>query len=295
MYSSSAAAPSPKPRPLRGLLLIALLLPALPARPALAHEYWLAPARYDVRPRQPVELGAFAGTGFRGERKPWSSVRCVRFVARAERTLDLTRGAAPGEDVWARFAPADDGGAMLVFESGFIPIELPAAQFDAYLAEEGLHLALAARRRAGTHVAGRERYRRCAKAWLSGRDAARATKPIGLPLEIVPLASPGSGPALRVRVLANGKPLPGARVKSWRSPLGPAGEPRDPAARDSVAIASESATDERGEATVACAAQGEWLVSVVDMRPCRDRAVADWESTWSSLTFARRPAARARR
>lgn len=286
---------SPRFRRLHGLAWIALLLPALPARPALAHEYWLAPARYDVRPQQPVELGAFAGTGFRGERKPWSPVRCVRFVARTTRTLDLARGATPGEEVWARFAPADDGGAMLAFESAFIPIELPGPQFDDYLAEEGLHVAIAARRRAGTHSAGRERYRRCAKAWLSGRDADRATEPVGLPLEIVPQASPGSGPVLRVRVLSNGQPLPGARVKSWRSPLGPAGDPLEASARDSVALAGESVTDARGEATVACAAQGEWLVSVVDMQPCRDRAVADWESTWSSLTFARRPALTSRR
>ncbi len=278
---------SPRFCRLHGLAWIALLLPALPARPAFAHEYWLAPARYDVRPQPPVELGAIAGTGFRGERKPWSPARCVRFVARAERTLDLARGATSGEDVWARFAPADDGGAMLAFESGYIPIELPGPQFDAYLAEEGLRAPLAARRRAGTHGAGRERYRRCAKAWLSGRDADRATEPVGLPLEIVPHALPGSGPALRVRVLLNGQPLPGARVKSWRSPLGPAGDPLDPSARDSVAIAYEVATDARGEVTVPCAAQGEWLVSVVDMQPCRDRAVADWESTWSSLTFAR--------
>src|SRR5947208_15439189 len=82
-------------------LLLALLIAACEAVPAFAHQYWLAPARYDAQARQPVEISAFAGTGFRGEGKPWSPGRCVRFVARTSRLIDLSRGAAPGETTWA--------------------------------------------------------------------------------------------------------------------------------------------------------------------------------------------------
>jgi uncharacterized GH25 family protein len=175
---------------------------------------------------------------------------------------------------------------MLAFESGFTPIELPGAQFNAYLAEEGLDGPIAARRQSGSDP-GRERYRRCAKSWLAGQDAARATAALGLPLEIVPLVLPGTQPILPVRVLWNGRPLSGALVNAWRAPSGAGGVPTDAATRDSIGVVWRGRTDARGEAAVPVAGAGEWLLSVVQMVPCPDRGEADWESTWASLTFQR--------
>src|SRR3989442_7708837 len=207
------------------LTCIALALAAisLAAGPADAHQFWLAPSQYIAPPGRALEIRALAGTGFRGERKPWSPAHCIRFVARTARTLDLTRAASPGDFTWTRFAASDPGGAMLAFESGFTPIELPGPQFNAYLEEEGLAGPLAVRRRDGAEKPGRERYRRCAKSWLAGQDAGRATAALGLPLEIVPLAVPGAETVLRARVLWNGRPLTGALVKAWRAPLGAGG------------------------------------------------------------------------
>jgi len=270
------------------LALAVALAGALWAGRAGAHQYWLAPSRYVVAPHTAVEVSAAAGTGFHGERKPWSPARCVRFVGRATRTLDFARAATVGDLVWARFAPSDDGGAMLAYESNFAQIELPAAEFDAYLEEEGLREPLETRRRAATATPGRERYRRCAKTWLAGRDSKRALQPFGLPLEIVPLRVPGDDPALRVRVLWNGRPLAGALVKAWRSDLARDGASRDPGARDSVGLAWSGPTDARGESAVPLAQAGEWLVSVEHMVPSGDKTEADWESTWASLTFERR-------
>jgi hypothetical protein len=264
--------------------LCLLLLLAI-APPASAHEYWLAPSSHAPRTGEVVEMGALAGTGFRGERKPWSSARCVRLVAHVARTLDLAPLGQSGEIVWARFAPRDGGGAMLAYESSFTSIELPAPEFERYLRLEGLDGPLAARIHGDPDAKGRERYRRCAKAWLAGSDAGRATAPIGMPLEIVPLATPGEAPSLIVRLLWRGRPLTGALLKAWRAPLG-----SDPERRDSVAVAWQARTDARGEARVPAAVTGEWLVAAVHMEPCAERAAADWESTWASLTFARRDA-----
>ena len=267
--------------------LAAALALCLPAGTTLAHEYWLSPSRYDAAPRQVIAIGALAGEEFRGEWKPWSPAHAVRLVARTDRTVDLARGARPGGSPWVSFAPADTGGAMLAFESGWTPIELPAERFDAYLAEEGFAEPLATRRAAGTRTPGRERYRRCAKSWLAGSDPTRATTPIGMPLEIVPLATPGSGASLRVRVLQDGRPLAGAGVRAWRSALGADGMPRDPATREMSPVPTLVPTDDRGEALVPCAEPGEWLLNVVTMQPCPERDIADWQSTWSSLTFKR--------
>src|SRR5262252_417032 len=123
---------NPIPRRAHGRALLALLMCALP-HAAAAHEFWIAPSRYEAVPGATVELSVAAGTGFRGERKPWSPEHAVRFTLRTARTIDLTRAASPGDMVWTRFAPSDDGGAMVAFESDFLPIELPAADFEYYL------------------------------------------------------------------------------------------------------------------------------------------------------------------
>jgi len=263
-------------------LLVALL--AL-ARPVAAHEFWIAPSRYDAVQGSTIELGAVAGTGFRGEKKPWSPDHAVRFTLRTAKPIDLTRGATPGEVTWTRFDPTDGGGAMAAFESDFLPIQLPAAQFDDYLKVEGLDGPLAARQ--GSAAPGRERYRRCAKAWLAGADAARATAVVGMPLELVPESAPGTGPSLRVHVRWQGRPLAGALVKAWRTALASEGAPRAVFERDSVRVAWQGRSDAAGAVTIPVRGPGEWLVSVVHMEPCREREIADWESTWASLTFAR--------
>jgi hypothetical protein len=268
-------------------LAFMVALPVLP-RLATAHEFWIAPSRYAAAPATTIELSAVAGTGFRGERKPWSPDRAVRFVVRTSRAIDLTRTASPGEMTWTRFVPSDVGGALVAFESGYLPIELPAAAFDEYLRAEGLDGPLAARK--GSAAPGRERYRRCAKAWLAGADGARATGPVGLPLELVPASAPGEQSELRLRVLWNGRPLAGALVKAWRTPLAPEATPRPVFERDSVAVAWSGRSDAAGAVTIPVRQEGEWLVSAVHMQPCRhgkQGEQADWESTWTSLTFVR--------
>ena len=262
---------------------VALLLLA---HGAAAHEFWIEPTRYDATKGQGVELSAVAGTGFRGERKPWSPDHAVRLTLRTSRVIDLTRAASPGDMTWTRFAPSDEGGAMVAFESGYLPIELPAADFEYYLKAEGLDAALAARRAEGGLRPGRERYRRCAKAWLAGNDPTRARAPAGLPLELVPDGAPGVGAELRLQVLLEGRPIAGALVKAWRSAL-TSGVPQPVFARDSVNVAWQGRTDSSGHVRVPVLAGGEWLVCTVHMERCPARDQADWQSTWASLTFAR--------
>jgi uncharacterized GH25 family protein len=166
---------------------------------------------------------------------------------------------------------------MLAYDSDFASITLDADRFDTYLAEDGLDDVLASRR-ASERIPGRERYRRCAKVWLAGSEPARATAPVGSPLEIVPLGIPGDAESLTVRVLYQGRPLEHALVHAWRRTSGAFG-PIDPA--------WSARTDARGEVTLDGLSPGEWLIGTVHMLPSRDREAADWESTWASLVFDR--------
>ena len=270
--------------------VLATLLPVLlaaAAGPARAHEYWLAPSAYRAGAGDTVTIGALAGEGFVGERKRFSPGRAVRLLVRAGRELDLKAVARGGDTTWARFAPGDRGGLLFGYESDFATITLDAAAFERYLADEGLDGPLAARRARADTGPGRERYRRCAKSWLAGADARRVTEPLGLPCEIVPLSDPGAGPRLRVKVRFEGEPLAGALLNAWHQPFTSDGRPLDPARRDTVRVAWSGRTDARGEVVVPVDQAGEWLLGVVHMIPSRDLGIADWESNWGSLTFAR--------
>jgi uncharacterized GH25 family protein len=260
---------------------VVAVIAALPCRPAAAHEYWLASSRFQGARGDTVSVGAFVGTGFQGEVKPWTPRRCRRFELRGVRAMDLSRAGVNGEAVWAKLLLPDAGGAVIVYESDFAFIEMESTKFDEYLRAEGLDGPLSARQGAAARP-GRERYARCCKTWITGREPRRLSEPAGLKLEIVPLADPDSVSMLPLRVLFEGRPLPNVLVRSWC-----AGEsPPSPAARDSIAAAGEARTDAAGRAILRCERSGEWLVNAVHMVPCTTPE-ADWESWWTSLTFAR--------
>src|SRR5262249_3000939 len=133
---------------------------------------------------------------------------------------------------------------------------------------------------------GRERYARCAKTWIAGRDPARITRPVGLSLELVPIDDPGTARELKVKLLYRGHPLAEALVRAWNRPLGSGWSPEDPAARESLGPVGETRTGKDGIATIAVDRPGEWLIAAVHMIPSEDRAAADWQSLWASLSFA---------
>src|SRR5262245_40640998 len=205
------------------VILWAVVPMGLAAGTASAHEFWLSPSRYQAGAGDKVSIGAIVGTGFRGDPRPYAAPRSVRFLVAAARAVDLTPAALNGEIPWATFVMPDDQGALVAYQSNFAAIELPAAEFDAYLELEGLAGPRATRAKLGDQAGpGRERYARCAKVWIAGSapaGRARIVAPIGLPIEIVPLADPASVTPLPVRVLWHGKPLEGALVRAWNTSL----------------------------------------------------------------------------
>jgi len=269
-------------------LACAVLAVLVTAAPAGAHEFWLSPSTYRPVAGDVVSVAMVVGTGFRGEVKPYATPRTVRFVLRGARESDMSGLSTNGDPVSARFRVASGEGQLLAYESNFASIELPASDFDAYLRLEGLDGARAARAKLGAAAGpGRERYARCPKAWIGTGAEARATQPVGMTMEIVPLADPTTAGTLPVRVLFRGRPLAGALVRAWNRPLVGGASPSDPAARDSLGPVVQMRTDARGEARLKAAGPGEWMVSAVHMEPSSDRAAADWQSWWASLTFGR--------
>jgi len=261
---------------------------AVHSSPARAHEFWLAPSAYVASVGDTVRVSAFSGMGFRGEARRYAHARGVRFVAvDAERT-DLADSGLEGDSVFASVVARDAGGLLIAYESNAASIELPGAEFDRYLEEDGLDVPLALRRASGVKDGlQRERYARRAKTWVSGPSWRRACTVTGLALELVPLADPGCEQHLSLRVLFRGRPLVGGVVRAWRQPLEPGTVVRGRARRDSVGFVAEARSDKQGVVHLHMAGEGEWLVSCVHMVRSDDVTKSDWQSWWASLTFGR--------
>ena len=283
----SRALRSGRARP-RAVALELLSAAGLAVTPAGAHEFWLEPSSFAPRRSETVTVAARSGVGFQGEARPFRGDRVVRFVAIAGRVLDLSGLGIEEDTVFARVRAPDGGGMMIAYESNAASIELPAADFDAYLEEEGLDGPLSVRRAAGLPAAlGRERYARCAKTWLTGRDAGRARTACGLTLELIPRGAPSRAGTLELELRFGGAPLPGALVRAWRRPLAPGPGARAGMAPDSVGPVMRATTDARGRVRLPVAEPGEWLVSSVHMIADAEGPLAGWRSWWASLTFAR--------
>jgi uncharacterized GH25 family protein len=259
------------------VLLVSLV--ALTAAPALeAHDLWIEPSNFRPAPGERVAVRLRVGQAFRGDPMPRMEQQIERFAAvgpGGEIPLPGVEGTDPAG--WGSL-PAP-GTWILVYDSDHSSVELEGPKFEAYLAEEGLERISRLRAQRGqTAARSREIYSRCAKALLQagGGAAAGYDRVLGLPLELVPGASPTGLPAggeLPVTLLFRGKPLAGALVVAI-----PRGAP-------AAKVSGRTGAD--GKVRLRLDRPGDWLVKAVHMEPAPKESGADWESFWASLSFRR--------
>ena len=253
--------------------------------PAWGHDFWLQPREYWLSPRLVTPLILQVGHGPYRQRSPIPPRRITRFAAVGPGggCLDLRDRLHPGD--------AREDGSLVFPDPGVYVVildtdnraqsHLPAIRFNDYLQVEGLTPALEERQRLHRMDAdGSEIYSRHAKALVrvgSGNQVSSqwVTRPVGLPLEIVPEINPYATPraaALPVRVLYGGQPLPGALVKLTE--LEHDAEPFE-----------THRTDVSGRATFTLPNQGTWLLNVIWTRPLPKTEETDFETVFSSLSF----------
>ena len=249
---------------------------------AAAHDFWLQPRGWQATPGTPLPFLIEVGHG--QYREHWGADR--------SHLLALDDRAHGGKvDVRPLFVPGGGGphltrtflreGLHIVsLISTNAASDLPSIRFNDYIKAEGLTPAIDARARAGTtNSNGRELYSRRAKALIqvgrpSRTDDALATRPIGQTLEIVPLRNPYSlGPdhRLPVRILYEGRPLPGALVKLTSLEF---------EAKPLEIVRSDAG----GRASFNVPPVGSWLVNVIWTKPVVSPQ-ADFLTTFASLTF----------
>jgi uncharacterized GH25 family protein len=263
-------------RTARAFLIFLAFAPAL-----RAHDLWIEPSGFGPAAGRPLSVRLREGKAFRGDPVPRMAERIGRFAAvgpGGEIPLQGAEGTDP-----AGFATLPKPGTwVLVYDSQPAYIELEGPKFEAYLAEEGLERISRLRAQRGqTAARSREIYTKHAKALVTvgNGPAAGFDRVLGLPIELVPQASPAGFPAppaeaeLPVTLLFRGKPLAGALVVAI---------PRDdPKARVSARTGAD------GRVRLRLDRAGDWLVKAVHMEPAPAGGKAEWESFWASLTFRR--------
>jgi hypothetical protein len=242
-----------------------------------------------VSPASVTSMTLQVGHGASRLRSPIPLSRIARFEAfspdggRADLKGRLQLGGASDDGSFILLKP---GANVLVLQTDDrAQTRLPALRFNDYLRAEGLAPALNQRIRLNRMDRdGAENYSRCAKSLVQvgpagGGPQAEVTRPLGLPLEIVPDRSPYAMPratSFPVRVLYMGRPLPGALIKLTHLE------------NDGVPFETHL-TDRAGRATFNMPASGTWLLNVIWTRVQPSSAETDFDTTFSSLSFGFRP------
>jgi uncharacterized GH25 family protein len=250
-----------------------------------AHDFWIQPDQYWLAPQSVVPLTLQVGHGPSRQRSPIPLNRITRFEAIAPNgsAIDLRGDLHPGghsEDGQLRLQ--QPGTYVLVLQTdGRAQSHVAADRFNDYLREEGLTPALEERERDHRmDTDGSESYSRVAKSivqvGLPGEVAETSvTRPLGLPLEIVPERNPYERPrpaSLSVRVLYHGQPLSGALLKL--TDVAQDAEPFE-----------VHLTDRSGRATFAMPMQGMWRLNVIWTQLLPASRETDFETVFSSLSF----------
>jgi hypothetical protein len=179
------------------------------------------------------------------------------------------------------------GSYVLVLQTSYAESTLPGIRFNDYLKQEGLTPALDIRARNRLQEQpGREIYSRRAKALVQVGPATNqpqpwVTRPVGLSLEIVPEVNPyaaGAGQVLPIHVLSDGHPLAGATVMLNNLDF------------DGRPLATVR-TDANGRAVFKTPRTGSWQLNVLWTKPLKGNPKADFDTTFSSLTFGFAPGA----
>ncbi|MES2754410.1 MAG: DUF4198 domain-containing protein [Pseudomonadota bacterium] len=250
---------------------------------AWAHDFWIQPSSFWLAPRAATSVAILVGHGPSRQRWVLRLNRVVAFRSvgpgrvRADHSGTLQQGTyAP--DATVSFAAR--GTHVMAFESTPAFNTLPPERFAEYLRDEGVTPPLVWRERHGATAApGRESYSRRAKALVQvgppGAVQPQVTRPLGMTLEIVPERNPyrpAGGADLPVRVIYEGRALPGALVKltNLRADEKPVETHR---------------TDGAGRAIFQLPRTGEWQLNVVWSKPVTGNPAADFETIFSSLSF----------
>ena len=245
---------------------------------AQAHEFWMQPVKFFLRPGERTNIRFLVGENFMGETWDLKAHKVEKLELHGSAGLkDLLDSIKNDNKANLSIELQEEGTHLLVLQSDNAFSELQGDKFNEYLTEEGLDDVLSHRKKTGTlDKAGKEYYRRYSKLLLqvgSKRDDT-FKKVLGFPIEIIPEVNPYTfkkGDLVRFKILSDGKPTFGVKVRVWNR-------------FENRTTIQPVYPEKNGMIEMRIVNPGPWMVSVVKMVPSKQEG-ADWQSYWSSLTF----------
>lgn len=262
------------------------------AVPSAADDFWLVPDIFRLAVGDTLVLRGQTSSRFPTSRVAVTPDRIVRATRlSAEDEARLTGFSVAGPSLLLRDRPARTGQYVIAVEVAPRALRESAAGFRRYLELEGATAAVARVEREGL-LRGRDsvtrRYAKYAKALVEVGvgGAAAFARVANHPLEFVLLRDPRSlrpGDSVTVELRFRGALLVGAPVHADHAPFD---TPRVGGADGHGVAGFAAVTDARGRFVVPIAADGLWNVRAVHVVEAASGSGADWDTHWSSLTFA---------
>jgi hypothetical protein len=265
--------------PTRALPRLLVLLFGLLTLPASAHEYWLAPLDFSIRPDQPLQVDIRIGQHFKGDTFVYRPSQVAALLLRRGDSV-ATVSPKLGDMPAISATPVGEGLNILTLSSNLFSVTYyEEDKFPAFLRYDGLDWALAEHQRRklpATHFT--EAYRRHAKALIRVGDGQGDDRRTGLDFEWVMLNNPYTSDDELVAQLW------------WRDQPAADTQSRLFVRRGEQIDEHVLRTDVDGRVTLPRVPGGSYLLNAVHLMIPDAATVAEtqavWESRWASLTFA---------
>ena len=245
-----------------------------------AHEFWIDPAAFSVRPGTALVADIRVGEMLEGPAYSYIPPNFTRFDIVLGDTVIPVEGRA-GDRPALNQPVAGDGLAVVVHATRNYRLTYRDwNKFVAFVTHKDFAWALEQHAARGLPQTGfAETYSRHAKSLIAIGDGAGQDRVVGLETEIVALANPytdGMTDGLPVRVLYQGQPRAGSQVELFEN------------APDGTVEARLYRTDANGIARLDVKPGFSYLADHVVLRAVEPEAdgAPVWESLWASLTFA---------
>jgi uncharacterized GH25 family protein len=243
-----------------------------------AHDFWLVPDKFKASVGESLTVFANTGMDFPNSLNAVTPDRVDQFllVMDTERK-DLAHYEVQGNSLITKISLEKPGTYVLGVSLKPKEISLTAEEFNEYLLHDGLPNIYELRKKEGIlDKDAVEHYSKYPKTivQVGNKIDQVPTKPLNLPLEIVPAENPYNlkkGDDLKVKVLFKGNPLSEIEL-AWSFP------------GQGESFAGTTKTNSKGEATVPLTKIGPYVIRLTHMEWVK-KQTHEWESYWASLTF----------
>ena len=267
---------------LRRLPVTAALL-LLVAAPLFAHDMFLRLDAFFVAPNTTVNVRLFNGTFIKSENSITPDrLNDIAIVSPTGRTrLDVAQWNAAGDTSVFPFRTGAAGTYVLGVSTKPRVLEMSGAEFNAYLASDGIPDELAARRaQKRLDERSKERYQKHVKALVQvgATPSAAFGTVLGYPAELVPLGNPYAmkvGDVLQVKVMVDGTPVANQFVQYGGL-----------SATNGRVAQRNIRSDAAGIVRIPLDRTGTYYIKFINMARVANDPAANHESKWGSLTFA---------